>query len=341
MPPEPFSSLPATTMRSKHYSTPTKNIRNRSVHNFAPIRTRRGESMSDLGKLSNPDRLKALRESGLLDSKPESDFDRLAQIAARLLDAPLAFVIVIGEDRQFLKSAVDQAGVTGRAGETHGLDRSFCKHAVAADAPLIVPDTRTHPLLKENKAVSEGVIAYAGMPLHTANGEVVGALCVMDSKPHEWSDDDVANLQAVARSVSRLIENRTNQSISVTGVGSAEDLLKQVERHLRAADGYARLVAVGESPTAREEALAQLALIQTMDELRVAFAHHGKTAAKSMPKLADATRRYLETDETRQQIDKAFGEGLAPLDELRTAVASHINATDLLRIAALDHGAAL
>lgn len=61
---------------------------------------------------------------------------------------------------------------------------SFCQHVVAAAAPLVLGDVRGHPIHGENAAVQElGVAAYAGVPLCTADGHVVGTFCTVDQTP--------------------------------------------------------------------------------------------------------------------------------------------------------------
>ena len=113
-----------------------------------------------------------------------------------MLNAPIALVSLIDEDRQFLKSAI---GVEER--ETP-LSHSFCQHAVAQREPLIVDDAREHPLLKHNPAVEEmGSIAYAGVPLIDAAGHALGTLCVIDSRPRKWSKSQVELLNDLAASV--------------------------------------------------------------------------------------------------------------------------------------------
>jgi GAF domain-containing protein len=59
----------------------------------------------------------------------------------------------------------------------------------------VVEDARRHPLLRANPAVRDfGWIAYAGVPLVTGQGEVLGALSVIDTMPRLWSERDVALL---------------------------------------------------------------------------------------------------------------------------------------------------
>jgi hypothetical protein len=68
------------------------------------------------------------------------------------------------------------------------LTHSFCKHVVELQEALIVGDAREHPLLKDNPAIKElGAVAYAGMPLVTPEGHILGTLCFVDTKPREWN----------------------------------------------------------------------------------------------------------------------------------------------------------
>jgi len=53
---------------------------------------------------------------------------------------------------------------------------------VIDEAPFVVVDARTDPLLADNPVVTEdGVVAYLGVPLRAPDGEVLGALCAVVS----------------------------------------------------------------------------------------------------------------------------------------------------------------
>ncbi|HUR94649.1 MAG TPA: PAS domain S-box protein [Gemmatimonadales bacterium] len=147
--------------------------------------------------------------ANLLDSPPEESFDRLTRLAARLLGAPVALVTLAADDRVFFKSAVGLGEPwAGRRGTP--LSYSFCRHVIASGAPLIVEDARRHPIVRSNPAIREmGWVAYAGVPLTTADGTTAGALCVIDALPRIWSPRDVALLEDLAASVVTEIEFRT------------------------------------------------------------------------------------------------------------------------------------
>ena len=151
--------------------------------------------------VQDPARVGALRGTGLLDSEPDPAFDRHVRLAAEVLNAPVALVSLVDEDRQFLKSCIGVDEPIASERETP-LSHSFCQHAVAQREPLIVEDAREHPVLKHNPAVEEsGAIAYAGVPLIDTAGHALGTLCVLDHRPRQWTKHQVELLGDLAASV--------------------------------------------------------------------------------------------------------------------------------------------
>lgn len=158
--------------------------------------------------LDQPDRLAALEDTALLDSLPEESFDRLARLASRLLNAPVALVSLVEQERQFFKSCVGLPEPWASLRETP-LSHSFCQHVVNAGEPLIIENAREHPLVRDNLAIRDlDVIAYAGIPLITSAGHALGSFCAIDSKPRRWTEDEIATLRDLAASVVTEIEMR-------------------------------------------------------------------------------------------------------------------------------------
>jgi GAF domain-containing protein len=156
--------------------------------------------------LRDPERLRALRATGLLDTPADEAFDRHARIAAEALGAPVALISLVDADRQFFKSCLGLPEPwAARRGSP--LSHSFCQHVVAAREPMVIADARHHPGLKDNLAIRDmGVVAYAGMPLLDAHGQALGTLCAIDHEPRHWSRRDVELLKDVAVGVTREIE---------------------------------------------------------------------------------------------------------------------------------------
>ena len=148
--------------------------------------------------LAAPDRLAALRGSGLLDSPPDEAYDRLTRIVCRCLDVPTALITLVDEDRQVFKSQQGLPEPWATRGETP-LSHSFCQYVVRDGAPLEVHDARNDMRLRMNLAIDDlGVVAYLGTPLRNPDGQVLGAVCAIDGKPRRWKGEDRAALETVA-----------------------------------------------------------------------------------------------------------------------------------------------
>jgi phosphoserine phosphatase RsbU/P len=143
-------------------------------------------------------RLAAVRRTRLLDTDPDEPFDRLARLAAALLDAPFAFVTIVDADRSFWKSAigVETIGIVDR---NQAIPDSFCQYVVATGERLIVEDAVHDPRTRDNPSVINlGVAAWAGFPLLAPTGEVLGSFCVVDTHTRSWSEQDVHILQTLS-----------------------------------------------------------------------------------------------------------------------------------------------
>src|SRR5512145_2960754 len=154
--------------------------------------------MLSSSSLVSPDRLGAVRASGLLDSPPDERFDRLTRLAARSIGAPVALLSVLDGDRHFLKSAEGLPEPWASQREIP-LSHSICKQIIASCAPLAIGDMRADPLLAGGPAVLEmEAISYLGHPIRTPDGEIVGTICVIDRKRREWREEDAAILADLA-----------------------------------------------------------------------------------------------------------------------------------------------
>jgi diguanylate cyclase (GGDEF)-like protein/PAS domain S-box-containing protein len=147
----------------------------------------------------DPVRIQALRATGLLDGPVDDSVEGIARLAARLLEAPVAFVSLVDVDREFL---VAQVGVQQPHAAQRGwpLTHSLARYAVANNAPLVVPDARADEVLRDCLAIPElGIVAYAGVPLTTASGRAIGALSVADRRSRGWSEEQLEILHELAR----------------------------------------------------------------------------------------------------------------------------------------------
>lgn len=153
-------------------------------------------------------RLEAVRATGLLDSPAEEEFDRLTRLAAKLTGAPVTFISLVDENRDFYKACFGFPEPLASSRELTGT--TFCHYALVSNGPLVINDTHANPIYRRVPTVeSLGVRAYLGVPLVTAAGHAIGSFCAIDFSPREWTPLDVEVMQELAASTLREIELRT------------------------------------------------------------------------------------------------------------------------------------
>ncbi|WP_157270952.1 GAF domain-containing protein [Azohydromonas aeria] len=138
-------------------------------------------------------RLEALRRLGMLDTLADPSLDELVHYAARELDVPIALVSLVDTERQWFKARV------GLEHTELPRDVSFCGHAICGDDVFVVEDA----LQDERFAANPLVIGelnmrfYAGVPLKSPDGQRVGTLCVIDTRPRTLDTRQRDLLQAL------------------------------------------------------------------------------------------------------------------------------------------------
>jgi PAS domain S-box-containing protein len=154
------------------------------------------------------ERLAALYALEILDTDAEPSFDRIVNMAARLMNAPIALVSLVDRDRQWFKA---KCGVA--AAETER-NFSFCAHAMLGSETLVVCDATKDPRFCGNPLVTGemSIRFYAGAPLRTRAGLGLGSLCVIDTSVREMpSPAQLDNLEDLAYLVSRQLELRMTE----------------------------------------------------------------------------------------------------------------------------------
>mmetsp|Transcript_37966 Transcript_37966/g.127034 ORF Transcript_37966/g.127034 Transcript_37966/m.127034 type:complete len:319 (+) Transcript_37966:133-1089(+) len=131
-------------------------------------------------------RIAALHDFHLLDTDFEEPFDRLATLAARHFDVPIALVSLVDTDRQWFKAA------EGLPVRQTCRDAAFCTHAIMPGAPTIfeINDAAEDKRFCDNPLVTGDpyIRYYAGRAL-VCDGQPIGTLCLIDRKPRPPLDD--------------------------------------------------------------------------------------------------------------------------------------------------------
>src|SRR4051794_7355598 len=168
-----------------------------------PVPERRPELVADTDAEAN--RIAAVRRYDILDTPPDGAFDRVAAMAARLFDVPVATVTIVDTDRIWFKAAHGLRGV-----KEIGRDPGLCGSAVLRDDTLVIPDTLLDPVAVDNPLVAGdmGVRFYAAAPIVTGDGHRLGTVNVLDTKPRSVTAHDTATLTDLAAIVMDEMELR-------------------------------------------------------------------------------------------------------------------------------------
>jgi len=170
------------------------------------------------------DRLAAIERYAILDSGGEEAFDDVAELAADILEAPIAVVNFIAADRQWFKAEV------GIGTDSLPLDVSICRHAILQPGVLVVPDLTQDDRFQGNPLIhaADGLRFYAGAVLETPDGLPLGTVCVLDRKSRP---------QGISERQKRALEVLANQTMARLELKRSETLARaeraRAEKHAR------------------------------------------------------------------------------------------------------------
>jgi GAF domain-containing protein len=161
-----------------------------------------------------------MEQADLFDGPEEGMFHRVATNLARSLDAPIALVTVECGQQGFWEA---QCGLPedGSSTTSSEMDLSICRRIVFSDSILVIPDTEEDERFANDPFLrARGVRFYAGAPLKAKGGEVIGSLCVLDTRPREMTEQQKDTLIAAANAAMTAIE--LHDFVSAEEVASQE-----------------------------------------------------------------------------------------------------------------------
>lgn len=155
--------------------------------------------------LKEPERLKQLRDLKILDSPPELCFDELVRLAANICQTPIALISLVDHDRQWFKAKIGL-----RITET-SRQVSFCAHAIQKESLLYIPNTHKDKRFANNPLVTNkpNIQFYAGYPIKSPGGMLMGTLCVIDKRPRRLNKEQKYALKVLAGQVSNELRVRS------------------------------------------------------------------------------------------------------------------------------------
>lgn len=152
-------------------------------------------------------RLEALSRYEVLDISQDGTFDQVAQLAARLFDAPMATVTIVDEDSIWLKAVT---GFPAEVGQGFARSEGYCSSAILQDEPYVIPDALEDPCYLDTPTSRNafGIRFYAAAPIITEDGYRLGTVNVLDTKPRQATETDLESLRGLADVVAHQLQLR-------------------------------------------------------------------------------------------------------------------------------------
>ncbi|WP_203294065.1 GAF domain-containing protein [Luteirhabdus pelagi] len=177
-------------------------------------------------------RLKDLYSYELDYAKPEAVLDEFAHIASMICKTPISLITLLDtEDQHFISKKGIPINSTRR-------EDSFCRHAM--DDPnqiLEIEDSWHDARFKDNPLVlnDPNIRFYAGAPLVTPSGNMLGTLCVIDTEPRKLDSEQRKVLQSLSKRAMEYLNRQRLIKKQQKEITNNAEKLKKLTDHLPAA----------------------------------------------------------------------------------------------------------
>jgi diguanylate cyclase (GGDEF)-like protein len=152
--------------------------------------------------VNEAERLQSVRALIVPDGYSTPELTSLVQLAKDVFGSPVAAVNIVDEDWQRVTCQVGSIQINACS-----RDESICSRVVFENEVVVIPDMTRHPELRDMPFVTgePHFRSYAGAPISLDPELPVGAFCLIDTKPRDFSDDELRQLRQFADVASGLL----------------------------------------------------------------------------------------------------------------------------------------
>lgn len=160
---------------------------------------------------NDADRVTRLRQTHVLDNHLREELDAYAKRAAEVFDTGLAVISALDASREFIVGQSAELPGAGN-GDMVSMPRSqaICDHVVSNGQTLVIRDTHRDPRFADHPTIETwGVRFYAGTPIQTQDGQVLGAISLLDAKVRDLTAAERTLLEELAAEASKLLTGQS------------------------------------------------------------------------------------------------------------------------------------
>ncbi|MEO7213576.1 HAMP domain-containing sensor histidine kinase [Mucilaginibacter sp.] len=190
--------------------------------------------------LNDEERLRKLYKYEILDTPADKTFDKIAILAAQVFDTPSAFVSFVDQDRVFFKAKIGTV-----AGLSELPEATIATLAVLSADTTVFSDIHQEPMLKNTPlVVPDNVVRfYAGAPIKTLDGHLLGTVSVVDAVPHVATKKQLEMLKNLSEIIIDELELRqTTRNIVRVQTDLMNIAVHDIKNPLTAISLYAKLI---------------------------------------------------------------------------------------------------
>lgn len=265
---------------------------------------------------NDSERIAALKSYNLLDTPSEERFDKLTELAAKILNVPIVTLSLVDSDRVWFKSKYGIDAI-----ETPR-DYSFCSYVVHRGETLVVSNATTDDRFIDNPLVNGnlGIKFYAGVPLLTPNQEVIGAFAVFDLEERKFSDSELEILEQLAYQASCQVE----YSLALRHLADSDQELQLARKSAELANQVknnfiASLSHEVRTPLTATTGMLGLLAESKLTEEQVDMVSMAEYSAKSLLNVINDVFDFSQIESGQMRISPTQGSLYHLADELRGA----------------------
>ena len=242
----------------------------------------------------------------LLAETNDSELQELVKKAAADLNSPIALVSLVLDQVQFFKAHIGLPPVLASSRGTHR-DVSFCQFVVRDGETFEVNDASNDPRIPQHVVKEYNIQAYLGVPIFVEEN-VMGSLCVLDTKKRGFSKEDHTSLNKLAKLVNGRLEaitkNRRQRRLDLTQA-TLSPAFSELSNSLKSIQDFINLGYSAETS------------IRT-------FLNHFKHLCLDKPEYSEAMRLSLEAATKANQLNEDL------LHEIEFAVGDSVDCLNAL-----------
>ncbi len=167
--------------------------------------------------------LEALREP---DESRDGVLEKFVRLASQALGIPGCFISIVDDEFQYIRAARNFFLKHSTR------EDSLCRYVIDPEAPMVVSDTWQDARFVEHKFVigDPRIRFYAGVPLKSRAGHILGTLCVTDVEPHQLSPEQLTALTLLGALVISFLEAWHSAGFTdpVTGLPNRQRLIRDL-----------------------------------------------------------------------------------------------------------------